>query len=252
MGNPPNRIVWRIYWSAHQRFFKELAICAKVPFIAQDAKQQHKQQGFCAIIGLQSTADVGMQSIPEDLKTTRTTNKNNGRRSVVGGNNNSNALFLETLQFPKLLSTAAAIMTNFVRNHFPVAPFPPFPPKVPADKPSPITATIEEQRQYMILKNEAARIAALPPPAPLPELLLKQQELIDSIKYIHLPPNPLDDLIKQLGGVNQVAEMTTRSGRIVRAQAKTNNKNNNNARSYFVYSKWGGGGSGNSNDEETD
>ena len=36
MGGTPKNL-WRNYWSAHQRFFRELAICAKVQCVSEDA-----------------------------------------------------------------------------------------------------------------------------------------------------------------------------------------------------------------------
>lgn len=51
-GTPKN--LWRIYWSAHQRFFKEIAICAKISYVVADARSQ-LDAGNSVIIGLQST-----------------------------------------------------------------------------------------------------------------------------------------------------------------------------------------------------
>jgi len=51
-GSPPNKMIWRAFWSAHQRFFKEMAICAKVPFVAENAKIM-LAKGNSVIIGLQ-------------------------------------------------------------------------------------------------------------------------------------------------------------------------------------------------------
>jgi hypothetical protein len=66
------------------------------------------------------------------------------------------------------------------------------------------------------LTDLADRIKNEPPPPPIPELVEKRNRLLEAILDLALPPNPLDDLIDRLGGVDNVAEMTGRSGRILR------------------------------------
>jgi hypothetical protein len=198
--SPPNKMIWRIFWSSHQRFFKELAICAKIPYLAKDAKRM-AAQNCCVIFGLQSTGDAGMQSILEQ---------------------NPN---ME--QFPALLSTVGAVMINFIQNHFPVAQGPPEISKLP-DQPPPPNASFEEKCHYALLLQEMDRIKNIPPPQAIPELVAIRHELLLHAKSIELPPNPLDDLIDRLGGIKHVSELTGRSGRIVRLSKKR-----------FVYSKRG-------------
>ena len=189
-------LLWRIFWSSHQRFFKELAICCKVESIAQDALKQVHENGNCVIIGLQSTGESGMQSLME--------------------NSCDKVNLLQDKTFPALLSTLQATLTTFVKNHFPVEAVLPELPKLPENAPSPTSPTVEREH-YSWLRAEIARIKVLPPPEPIPELIELRQQLLDSIGSLNLPPNPLDDLIDRLGGVEHVAEMTGRSCRIVRA-----------------------------------
>ena len=47
-----------------------------------------------------------------------------------------------------------------------------------------------------------------------------KEELIEEIRGLQLPPNPLDDLIAQLGGPSKVAEMTGRSTRWVKSTTR--------------------------------
>lgn len=195
-----SKLIWPTFWSAHQRFFKELAICAKVPYLCRDALQQ-VQQGRCVVIGLQSTGEAGMQSLLETYG------------------------HIEDEKFPALLSTLQATLKNFVVKNFPVTSKPLEAPKLPDAPPS----TEEETQQYLRIKAEIDRIAALPAPKPNPVLMKLRQTLLDAIETLDLPPNPLDHITDLLGGADCVAEMTGRSGRMVR---KAKNQGH-----CFVYAK---------------
>ena len=196
--------VWRNYWSAHQRMFKELAICFKIPFLVKDALQQVQKHNRCVVIGLQSTGDAGMQSIFES--------NYKGKR-------------LEEERFDSLMSTASAILTQFIEKHFPVKPVPPVAPKLPKEPTA--ESTEEERHQYIQIRAQIARLASLPPPEPLPELVKMKKKILKAVSKLDLPPNPLDWVIDQLGGPGMVAEMTGRAARMERRKG------------YFVYTKRG-------------
>ena len=163
-------MIWRIFWSSHQRFFKELAICSKIPYLADDALKS-VEQGCCVIFGLQSTGDAAMQTLLDQVN------------------------HYPEMQFASPLSTVAAVMRNFVQNHFPVKQAPPEPPKLP-DQPPGASAPLEEVQRYFLLQREAERIKALPAPQPIPELVEIRSGLLNKISTINLPPNPLDDLVR--------------------------------------------------------
>lgn len=208
-------MLWRIFWSAHQRFFKELAICAKIAFLAKDALKMVHVHGRCVVIGLQSTGESGMQSLLES------------------------GTSFQDQQFPHLLSTLKATLITFVKNHFPIKPDPPEVPKLPSEQPPPPTAGQTERENYAFVTAQIARILAMPAPQPIEELVQMRQTLLDDIETLDLPPNPLDDLIDRLGGEEQVAEMTGRSGRMLRACGSSGQK-----KDYFIFSKRVTAGSG--------
>jgi len=210
MGVPAPKPLWRAYWSAHQRFFKELCICAKLPDVV-DKAQQYLEEGCAIVIGLQSTGEAGTQCALEEMEEQILTDAGQNasfRRS------NSVKMDFEDVTLPSLVSTAQSIMGSFVRNHFPVAPPPQEVPKVPPMPPGGFSSE-DERLQHM--HWQAERIENLSPPEPIAELVELRKIVLESSKQLVLPPNPLDDLIDRLGGVDQVAEMTGRSGQIVRA-----------------------------------
>ena len=226
-NNSNARQVWGIFWAAHQRFFKELAICAKVPFLAKDALKHIHEEGCCVVFGLQGTGEASMQSLL--LAHSNNNNNEDEKKKQHPKSNRFHPNHNAEKCFPALMSTVAACLTNFVKQHFPVAPPPPDPPSLPKHPP---TSDIERQR-YATIQAEIDRIRGLPPPQPIPFLVQKQQLLLEAVRHMNLPPNPLDDLIDRLGGVDAVAEMTGRSGRIVRGK----NKKENGGGDQFVYTK---------------
>ena len=203
MGGTP-KMLWSHYWSAHQRFCKEMAICAKVPLVVEDASRQ-LNNGCSVVIGLQSTGEASTLSSIQELSS---------RVSSLGPETSSDKCVEEVI-LPELLSTVSAIMSSFLKNHFPIAPLPPREPSIP-DVPPGGFATEYERAYHQQMTLIAERIRNQPPPKPKLELIRKRQELADAISQISLPPSPLDDLIDRLGGVENVSEMTGRTGRITR------------------------------------
>lgn len=50
-----------MFWGDHQRFFKSMLMAAKVPALAQEARQA-VIDGFSVVIGLQSTGEASLQA----------------------------------------------------------------------------------------------------------------------------------------------------------------------------------------------
>jgi len=199
MGGVP-KMLWSQYWSSVQRVTKELQICAKVPWIVNDALQQ-LEKGHSIVIGLQSTGEASTQASLEELEKKRIADKTPLADS-------------EEVILDNLLSTAGAIMAGFIRNNFPVAPLPTEPLKLPYISQGGFQ-TEEEKLLYKRIEYANYKIQNQSPSQPKPELLRLRQNLLDAILDIALPPAPLDDLIHHLGGVENVAEMTGRSGRVI-------------------------------------
>lgn len=200
-GTP--KMLWPNYWSAIQRFCKELAIAAKVPNVASDAKAA-LEAGNSVVIGLQSTGEASTQASLEELE-----NKLAAANKPIGD--------FEDLSLDSLLSTAEATMTGFIRKHFPVANQPPEPYKLPPIPDGGFRTEMDRLlHERMVSFNE--KILNQPPPQPKPELVALRSLILNGISQINLPPSPLDDLIDRLGGIDNVAEMTGRSGRCVRVK----------------------------------
>ena len=61
----PNGVLWRYFWGAHQRFFKDLCVASKVPAALQVARQSLKDKK-CVVIGLQSTGEARTKDAIEE------------------------------------------------------------------------------------------------------------------------------------------------------------------------------------------
>jgi hypothetical protein len=55
----------KLYWGAHQRFFRGLITGIKVPFVVEQCREALKN-GYCAVIGLQSTGESSLNYASEE------------------------------------------------------------------------------------------------------------------------------------------------------------------------------------------
>eukprot|EP00057_Strongylocentrotus_purpuratus_P009593 XP_011664067.1 PREDICTED: protein strawberry notch homolog 1 isoform X3 [Strongylocentrotus purpuratus] len=87
----PGRI-WSMFWSCHQRFFKQLCLGVKVPTIVKEAKTS-LAEGKCVVIGLQTTGEASLESEMTKYDTT----------------------------LPGFVSVAREILNRFIQQHFPTS-----------------------------------------------------------------------------------------------------------------------------------
>ena len=182
--------VWGAYWSVHQRFFKLLCISMKVPAVVAKANQALRQ-GNCVVIGLQTTGEA--QDNMAELK--------------VGE---------DVTQFG-FVSTTREMLINFLDTHFPTTYVDAADGSL-GDNNAPLDWAKERNGEA-----EVEYTGHFHTNAPLKvdeELIAEKDELIRQVIHLDLPPNFLDAMIDELGGPDNVAELTGRSGRVVRRGSK--------------------------------
>ena len=186
-----------------------MCICAKIDEVVAQASQYLQNDDHVIVIGLQSTGEAGMEVALDELAESAAESAGWKVRGKID---------FEDMSLSGLVSTCASVMSNFVRNHFPVALPPPEEPKVPSIPPNGF-ASEADRLEHKRLADLADRVKNEPPPKPIPELVERRNRLLESIRSLNLPPNPLDDIIDRLGGVENVAEMTGRTGRVLRSKS---------------------------------
>ncbi|KAF0732932.1 hypothetical protein Ae201684_010041 [Aphanomyces euteiches] len=179
--------VMRTMWGSHQRFFRQLCMCMKVPFIISTVKDS-LASGHCVVIGLQTTGEASME-----------------RSNIADGKATS------------LISLCERILIDFISLHFPT--------KIKFDQnTSHNTSAIGSiaTTNSFLLTNYNSADETTGPCVTLPDgskeslvCVELKTALLAKIQQLELPPNPLDHLIDELGGESHVAELTGRRQRIV-------------------------------------
>ena len=91
LDNKTKRTLWSAFWSTHQRFFKQLCLVLKLPYVLERAKKA-LENDCCVVIGIQTTGEASLNAAIEEL----------------GVENAAKGSMLEHM------------ILHFLRNHFPV------------------------------------------------------------------------------------------------------------------------------------
>ncbi|XP_046460001.1 protein strawberry notch-like [Daphnia pulex] len=223
LGQKTQKIMWTNFWSAYNRFFRCLRISAKVIHAVKFASEAVKR-GKSVVIGLQSTGEnYTLQKVPDDGSA-----------------------------MPNFVSTAKMVMQSLVEKHFPVSDslhlfadarnnkrtvggkrkhvrktagtskkkknkltddFSCDEIIDSSDVSAPVFDYNSDSADSKLKDEEAAedRRIKLEKASVIKQGLLEKIEEIGTI----LPPNWIDQLIDELGGSENVAEISSRKGRLV-------------------------------------
>lgn len=235
LSGKPNTFFWAKYWSYHQRFFKYLCIASKVKKVIEISKEALRDNK-CVIIGLQSTGESHISE--NDCNLERIISTASGVLTafveksfpipleITDYNNETDDLISKKDQ---KLKRSSKVLDKIDQDTF-----------VDVDED---LILLNSENITKISKNEnmssALEAAGLSTckyswgnSTKMTKIVAKEdlhlsktqkcirlkQELLDEIEQLSklLPANTLDKLIDEFGGVDNVAEMTGRKGRIVK------------------------------------
>ncbi|KAH7536674.1 hypothetical protein FEM48_Zijuj03G0009500 [Ziziphus jujuba var. spinosa] len=251
-GEKPNSSqLWRLYWASHQRFFRHMCMSAKVPAVVRLAKQALSNDK-CVVIGLQSTGEARTEEAvtkyglelddfisgprelllkfveenyplpekPEPLQGEESVKELQRKRHSATPADSAHESTESDDEFQicdicnseeerkKLLQCSCC--GQLVH---PACLVPPLEDLVSGDW---SCHSCKEQTEEFLQKKQAYIAELL---KRYEASLQRKLKILDIIRSMDLPNNPLDDIIDQLGGPDNVAEMTGRRGMLVRASS---------------------------------
>ncbi|XP_008835403.1 protein strawberry notch homolog 2 isoform X2 [Nannospalax galili] len=234
IGLDSRKSLWGQFWSAHQRFFKYLCIAAKVHRLVELAREELAKDK-CVVIGLQSTGEARTREVLDEnegrldcfvsaaegvfLSLIQKHFPSTRRRRDRAPNKRKRRPRGRSAKVPRLALEAAGVIrisdgSSTESDAGLESDFNSSPESLADDDVVIVDATMLPTDNRGPLCHPQRELQG---PGVLERVEQLKQGLLAKVRALgrELPVNTLDQLIHQLGGPEQVAEMTGRKGRVV-------------------------------------